>query len=270
MSAAAEAVPACRNCGAPAAGKYCPECGQETAPHPPSALEFLHEFVGHYVALEGALWRTLKALAVPGRLTLEYFAGRRRRYVLPLRLYLTASVVFFLVARSVTPLFAPQLITPATLTVTSSGVTVCNAADASCGEARAFVDRHFPGMSLAQVRGYTMQRLSTLFPYAMFILVPAFALLTRLAYWNRPLNYGEHLVFALHVHAFAFFVGAALEPIRGSLMAIPAAIYVALAAKKVFGGRTMPTILRFLFASVTYLALLGATATVIMLATLPR
>ena len=56
------------------------------------AGEFLHEFVGHYVALEGTLWRTLGLLLRhPGRLTREYLDGRRRRYVLPLRLYLTAS-----------------------------------------------------------------------------------------------------------------------------------------------------------------------------------
>ena len=97
------AVPACRNCGAPAGGKYCPECGQDTAPHPPTAREFLHEFAAHYVAIEGSLWITLRKLLVPGALTLDYFAGRKRRYVHPLRLYLTASVVFFLVAKVFLP-----------------------------------------------------------------------------------------------------------------------------------------------------------------------
>src|SRR5271156_5909995 len=97
------AVPACRNCGAPASGKFCPECGQTTAPHPPTAREFLHEFVAQYVAVEGSLWITLKKLAQPGTLTLEYFAGRKRRYIHPLRLYLTASVVFFLVAQVFLP-----------------------------------------------------------------------------------------------------------------------------------------------------------------------
>ena len=84
---------ACRNCGTQAPLKFCPECGQETALHPPTLGEFLHEFVGHYVALEGALWRTLRLLLTrPGRLTREYLEGRRRRYVLPLRLYLTCQL----------------------------------------------------------------------------------------------------------------------------------------------------------------------------------
>jgi hypothetical protein len=99
-----DAPTACANCGvafAPgSAPRFCPSCGQETTLHPPSVGEFLHEFVGHYVALEGALWKTLGLLVLrPGRLTREYFAGRRRRYVLPLRLYLSASFLFFLTVK---------------------------------------------------------------------------------------------------------------------------------------------------------------------------
>ena len=69
--------------------------------HPPSLMEFAHEFIGHYVALEGKLWRTLgKLFFVPGELTREYLHGRKLRYVLPLRLYLTVSFVFFVVLAS--------------------------------------------------------------------------------------------------------------------------------------------------------------------------
>lgn len=79
---------------------YCWRCGQETSLHEATFFEFVHEFIGHYIAIEGSLWRPLKTLATrPGKLTREYFAGRRRRYVLPLRLYLTASFVFFLVVK---------------------------------------------------------------------------------------------------------------------------------------------------------------------------
>src|ERR1700739_1315827 len=88
---------ACRNCGCPAASNFCPECGQATQQHPPSVLEFAHELVSHYVAAEGKLWRTLALLTLkPGRLTIEYLAGRRQRYIVSIRLYLTASFVFFI------------------------------------------------------------------------------------------------------------------------------------------------------------------------------
>ena len=60
----------CRNCQAGAEHDFCPACGQATALHPPTVREFAHEFLGHYVAFEGPLWRTLGALMLaPGGLT---------------------------------------------------------------------------------------------------------------------------------------------------------------------------------------------------------
>ena len=38
--------------------------------------------------------------------------------------------------------------------------------------------------------------------YAMLVLVPLFAALLYAVYRNRRLVYGEHLVFALHLHTF--------------------------------------------------------------------
>ena len=90
----------CRNCGVSAPDHYCPHCGQETREDPPSFREFVHEFILHYFAAEGRLWNTLAALVLhPGRLTIDYLRGRKLAYVLPLRLYLTVSVVFFLLLK---------------------------------------------------------------------------------------------------------------------------------------------------------------------------
>jgi Protein of unknown function (DUF3667) len=92
-------LPYCRNCHftlATPRPAYCGHCGQETDLHPPSVREMFTEYLGHYVAFDGPLWRTLWALVcMPGHLTNAYFHGRRRRYVLPLRVYLSASFIFF-------------------------------------------------------------------------------------------------------------------------------------------------------------------------------
>lgn len=86
----------CRNCDARVAGEYCANCGQETRIELPSFRAFMRDAAGRYVALDGRLWRTLYALiAWPGFLTHEYFAGRRRRYIRPARLFLVTSVLLF-------------------------------------------------------------------------------------------------------------------------------------------------------------------------------
>lgn len=56
----------------------------------------VREFVGDLFALDSRIWRTLEPLLwKPGHLTVEYFTGRRVRYVAPLRLYVFAGLVFF-------------------------------------------------------------------------------------------------------------------------------------------------------------------------------
>ena len=90
----------CNTCGGAVDQHFCPSCGESTIVHMPSAAEFLHEFVGHYVAFEGKLWKTLHLLVLrPGRLTLEFLAGRRVPFIAPLRLYLTLSLMFFLLVK---------------------------------------------------------------------------------------------------------------------------------------------------------------------------
>jgi len=86
----------CPNCSTLIAGKFCQGCSQPAHLHVPSAYEFLHEFIAHYVALEGKLWKSVALLLFrPGRLTRDYIEGKRVRYVEPLRLYLSFSIIFF-------------------------------------------------------------------------------------------------------------------------------------------------------------------------------
>ena len=68
----------------------------------PTARQFLKDAAGRYVSLDGRLWRTLAALLFrPGFLTREYLAGRRRRYVRPARLFLVLSIAMFALFRVV-------------------------------------------------------------------------------------------------------------------------------------------------------------------------
>ena len=189
---------------------------------------------------------------VPGALTLDFFAGRKRRYVHPLRLYLTASVVFFLVAKVFLPLGDTHVTGVGVKASQEVGVFQCDVGDTFCEHVRDRFRERFGAKTRTQAADYMMERLVSLFPYAMFVLLPVFALLTRAVYWNRPYNYGEHLVFALHVHAFVFFVGALVAPFGMPILwTVPAAAYLSAAMTKVFGGRRWPSILRGLVFSPT-------------------
>jgi hypothetical protein len=87
----------CRNCGAPAATDYCPNCGQRQGNPRVSLPSMLTDLLDDQFSLNARLPRTLSALLFrPGHLTTEYFQGRIVRYIRPVRLYLFSSVLFFL------------------------------------------------------------------------------------------------------------------------------------------------------------------------------
>lgn len=221
-------VPAhCRNCGAAVSSHYCPECGQETRLHVPSLAEFVHEFVGHYVAVEGRLWGTLvRLLFRPGALTNEYLAGRRRRYVEPLRLYLSLSILFFALMKfAVTDVVhfntktdahgkpvATQEAKPGALIIGDANdlpedmphhTTLPAPLEELAPGLRKSID-NFDRLDIEQKSEIMRASFYRYAPYAMFCLMPLFALYLKLLYLGTRRRYGEHVLFALHTNAFAF------------------------------------------------------------------
>src|ERR1043165_1590104 len=93
---------ACLNCGTPLAGPFCSACGQRDIPPYPSMRELVVDAFWELSGWDGRFASTVKALVRrPGMLTREFLEGRRARYLSPLRLYLMASLAYFLFAASV-------------------------------------------------------------------------------------------------------------------------------------------------------------------------
>ena len=87
----------CSNCGTELSGPVCHSCGQTSDTFHRPIWDLFMDVVDGLLGLEGRLWRTLPALMFrPGAVTRSYLTGQRARYVMPFRLYLTASVLFFL------------------------------------------------------------------------------------------------------------------------------------------------------------------------------
>ena len=208
-TAAATAGTECLNCGEPLAvprPRFCPVCGQETNLRPPRLGEFLQQFGGAYFATEGALWRTLKLLLFkPGELTRQYLGGRRKHYVLPLRLYLTISLAVLLLLRVVAAVTieAPGAIElqgaePASLQLDlgvgraglQDGVFFCTDLPGwLCRRIQRRIDVE-PKLFAREVEQFGLRFVAHL-GGAMFLLLPAFALGLQLVYRNRRLRYTE-------------------------------------------------------------------------------
>lgn len=90
----------CDNCGAKleAEAEYCHLCGQKNLTNDIHMKEFLSQFMSDYFTFDSKFFKSiLPLLFKPGFLTDEFFAGRRVRYIPPLRLYIFISIVFFLI-----------------------------------------------------------------------------------------------------------------------------------------------------------------------------
>ena len=94
----------CENCGAVLLGDHCYSCGQPTKGLIRQFSAIIGDFADTVLNIDSRIVHTVGPLLFkPGFLSLEYFAGRRVRYVSPVRLLVFIAVVSFLVAQWLTP-----------------------------------------------------------------------------------------------------------------------------------------------------------------------
>lgn len=256
---------ACLNCGEKLLGDFCWRCGQEATDFHRPLRSLAADFLDNVLNLDSKLLRTIGPLLFrPGRLTCEYLAGRRAPYVRPLKLYLLAALVCFGILA-----IWPQ------------------------GNVRVVVKPSEPGSAVSQPASDQMyqkaladsQRFADAFtanlPRAFFLLLPAFALLLELLYLRRGILYLDHLVFALHFHAFALVVMGVAILIKTRMPPSVAAsigvaawlwifVYLFLALRAVYMDSWWKTGLRFAALLILYGAAFGFSVFGLMKLTIHR
>jgi hypothetical protein len=86
----------CENCGAELTGPHCAQCGQAAIDYRRSFRHVIVDVLDSFLNWDSKFFATLGLLIVkPWKLTNEFLAGKRVRYLHPLRLYLLASILFF-------------------------------------------------------------------------------------------------------------------------------------------------------------------------------
>ena len=275
----------CENCGAPLSGPYCGQCGQPAIDYRRSFGHVLVDVLNEFLNWDSKVFATIALLIVkPWRLTNEFVAGYRVRYVHPLRLYLLASILFFFAVnygtrglkfepgklgpkdraelqadlkrenlppeareklealiRDSSPLPSPSPSTtapppsttaPSPPTIAPSPSTAAPSPSApgtdkkrreygKIGE-RPFVVFDSEEKSSTPFERWIEARakekmgehgtkmglfISTLFsnlPYMMLCCIPLFALVLKVLYIRRHVFYIDHLIYALHIHTFAY------------------------------------------------------------------
>jgi hypothetical protein len=247
----AERSARCLNCGSPLTGPFCAACGQRDIPPYPSVRELAIDAVSEFSGWDGRLLNTLRTLLLrPGVLTHEFLEGRRVRYISPLRLYLSASLVYFLLSAAAPEIrlsngralsgiqvgvstgaassTAPQRVATAANDALGRGQPIT---EAERQEALKDIERApklmqpFLRRVVGDPNGFKHGLLETM-PKMLFVLLPVFAGIVALFYHGR--KYPEHLYFAIHLHAF-IFIALSLSLLAKFPGWIPLAIVAAVA-----------------------------------------
>ncbi|MCC6724563.1 MAG: DUF3667 domain-containing protein, partial [Saprospiraceae bacterium] len=79
----------CRNCDAPLPEQavYCTQCSQKDHDGRYSFSEMMAELFTTVLNIDSIAIRTARALAIPGKLTQDYFDGKHIRYYRPIKLF---------------------------------------------------------------------------------------------------------------------------------------------------------------------------------------
>src|SRR5213595_3620720 len=261
----------CENCGAQLQGHWCAKCGQPAIDYRRSFRHVIADLLNEFLNWDSKFFATIGLLLVrPWKLTNQFLAGHRVRYVHPLRLYLLASIVFFFAvnywAKSIH--LQPGNLPPATRAEIKSELDKENLTP----EQRAKVERalNMANMSpeaaaiMAAKRKDTTQEetatpqatptaketatpvvdfspaffqsgnpstpfekwietrakekigehgtnlqlfaktLISNLPYMVLCCIPLFAFVLKILYVRRKVFYIDHLIYALHIHSFAY------------------------------------------------------------------
>jgi hypothetical protein len=237
----------CDNCGAPLYGKYCYACGQPTVGMVRHFSSVLSDIADSVLNVDERLFRTIGPLYVrPGKLTLDYFAGRRARYVTPFRLVFFLAIIAFFSAQITVRAGFSHYVRVTTPPV--SGVSISTAPPTSAPpddgrfahgnldfgwgviwnhDTKPLRVRLLPDAAnewLNDLIGNAQQQLYLMnsgsfeernnavhkfmlgmfsaAPTVLFVLLPVFALMLKIFYIFKKRLYMEHLIVAMHSHAF--------------------------------------------------------------------
>lgn len=180
----------CLSCGASGTGSYCAACGQP-APRPDdfSLRRLAAEAWAEVSDVDSRLWRSLRGLAIPGKLTRAWLDHEWSRHLPPLRLYLIASGVYFLLAWDVGYQLNAEMLRSAP------------------------AGRVPPQLLAVYSDPAAVDLASKLTALMKFLFVIPMGYWLALLHWGNRRPTGEHMVFALHYTTVDFALFSLLAPL---------------------------------------------------------
>jgi hypothetical protein len=200
----------CRNCNHLLNGAFCSACGQKNTELNLGLIHFAKIALNEVVGYDTRLKTTFKYLFTqPGMITKRHNEGARNSFVQPMRLYLFISLMMFLsinlTGARVTSTTEGPAETVSVKIYKQPNIPLSFYFDITSDNSDVYNDKikyiadtnRYPELNQEIVNGFS---------YAMFLLLPFFALFTKMLLLNKRRSYVEHLIFSIHFHVFIFIM----------------------------------------------------------------
>ncbi len=188
------------NCGQDAHENFCARCGEKRHDdHDFSLKHVLAEAAEAFFHVDSKIFLTLKTLvAKPGKLTSDFFLGRRKPYMSPLQTFFVCNLLFFILQ----PLTGLEILAPP--------LRVFEANDFMGKTATRLVDRrltkeHLSRTNPEQFKEFTerFERVAHLQAKSLIlVLAPMLAVVLATLNFGRRRYFSEHIIFSLHAYAW--------------------------------------------------------------------
>jgi hypothetical protein len=216
----AETRQQCLNCGELLFGLYCNKCGQKDVSYSKPLGVILTAFFNSCLSVDNRTLRSVLPLFFrPGYLSAQFVAGKRMRFASPFKLYLFSSICYFFLFNislrmedkaDVDSSFNKQIQKTKDQENTFTANSPANVVDTLSIQKSSWISKKttpskFAGRTSEKLKNPEKLRSSLLkgLSYMFFVLMPLFALLLKWNMGQKKQYFFDHLVLAVHFHAFA-------------------------------------------------------------------
>jgi hypothetical protein len=187
-------------CGQKAHDSFCAHCGEKRHDnHDFSLKHVLAEAAEAFFHVDSKIFRTLKTLvSTPGKLTADFFLGRRKPYMSPLQTFFVCNLIFFILQ----PLTGLEILAPP--------LRVFESNDFMGKTATRLVDRRLAKEHLSRTNAEQFNEFTERFDHVahlqakslILVLAPMLAVVLAILNFGRKRYFSEHIIFSLHAYAW--------------------------------------------------------------------
>ena len=210
----------CRNCGVHLEDRYCPHCGQDRLAGARRSFGRMVMDIGSGVfAFDAKTWVTIRRLLLhPGFLSKEYVSGRVSPYTAPVKLFWMMVLIYAISCslRNTIPLISTtddagcQQETEVIQNETVFSENVISIEEIIPIEVEEVISTNEMEEEEAINQGMPSEVIQYL-PYFMLIMIMFYTALLMLFFRREKYVFSEHLVFAVHLNTFYFFMFTILK-----------------------------------------------------------